>query len=119
MLLFVWHPLQRWMWLIDQIALNSWFFLVPRVHLLSTTFLDLLMQIFGGVGMACLPMSLIATFLRRPKTTISRAQYIKVAIEVPCWIYLSLFLSWLFLVDWFYFAPFCMVLVVIWHGCEG
>jgi LMBR1 domain-containing protein 1 len=49
---------------------------------LTTIFGSILFVIFGGVGMACLPMSLIATFLRRPKTTISRAQYIKEATYI-------------------------------------
>jgi LMBR1 domain-containing protein 1 len=49
---------------------------------LTTIFGSILFVIFGGVGMACLPMSLIATFLRRPKTTISRAQYIKEATHI-------------------------------------
>ncbi|KAH8970953.1 hypothetical protein BDL97_02G115800 [Sphagnum fallax] len=48
---------------------------------LTTIFGSILFVIFGGVGMACLPMSLIATFLRRPKTTISRAQYIKTSLQ--------------------------------------
>jgi hypothetical protein len=35
-------------------------------------------QIFGGVGIACLPLGLIFSFIRRPKAVITRSQYIKV-----------------------------------------
>ncbi|KAF9680039.1 hypothetical protein SADUNF_Sadunf06G0078600 [Salix dunnii] len=35
-------------------------------------------KIFGGVGIACLPLGLIFSFIRRPKAVITRSQYIKV-----------------------------------------
>lgn len=38
----------------------------------------ILIQIFGGVGIACLPLGLIFSFIRRPKAVITRSQYIKV-----------------------------------------
>lgn len=38
------------------------------------------MQVFGGVGVACLPMGMINTFIHRPKTTITLAQYTKVIL---------------------------------------
>nr|PNR28916.1 hypothetical protein PHYPA_027608 [Physcomitrium patens] len=41
-----------------------------------------LFSIFGGIGIASLPMSLINTFLHRPKTTITLAQYTKEATEI-------------------------------------
>lgn len=41
-----------------------------------------LFSIFGGVGIAALPLSAIGAFLRRPKAIISRAQYIKEATEL-------------------------------------
>lgn len=41
-----------------------------------------LSQFFGGVGIAVLPLSLIFAFIRRPKTIITRAQYIKEATEL-------------------------------------
>uniref|UniRef100_A0A0D6R4Q3 LIMR family protein n=1 Tax=Araucaria cunninghamii TaxID=56994 RepID=A0A0D6R4Q3_ARACU len=43
---------------------------------------SVLFSIFGGVGIACLPLGLIFSFLRRPKAIISRAQYIKEATEL-------------------------------------
>ncbi|MCH96668.1 LIMR family protein, partial [Trifolium medium] len=39
-------------------------------------------QIFGGVGIACLPLGLIFSFIRRPKAVITRSQYIKEATEL-------------------------------------
>ncbi|KAF5939030.1 hypothetical protein HYC85_023289 [Camellia sinensis] len=39
-------------------------------------------QIFGGVGIACLPLGLIFSFFRRPKAVITRSQYIKEATEL-------------------------------------
>lgn len=44
---------------------------------MSLTYL-LNFQIFGGVGIACLPLGLIFSFIRRPKAVITRSQYIKV-----------------------------------------
>ncbi|KAH8505976.1 hypothetical protein H0E87_012986 [Populus deltoides] len=38
-------------------------------------------KIFGGVGIACLPLGLIFSFIRRPKAVITRSQYIKEATE--------------------------------------
>ncbi|RWW11260.1 hypothetical protein BHE74_00042022 [Ensete ventricosum] len=38
--------------------------------------------IFGGVGIACLPLGLIFSFIRRPKAVITRSQYIKEATEL-------------------------------------
>lgn len=35
-------------------------------------------QIFGGVGIACLPLGLIFSFIRCPKAVITHSQYIKV-----------------------------------------
>ncbi|CAN0927932.1 LIMR family protein At5g01460 [Linum grandiflorum] len=39
-------------------------------------------QIFGGVGIASLPLGLIFSFIRRPKAVITRSQYIKEATEL-------------------------------------
>ena len=39
-----------------------------------------IIQIFGGVGIACLPLGLIFSFIRRPKAVITRSQYIKVLL---------------------------------------
>ncbi|GMP42723.1 hypothetical protein CsSME_00012368 [Camellia sinensis var. sinensis] len=39
-------------------------------------------QIFGGVGIACLPLGLIFSFFRRPKAVITRSQFIKEATEL-------------------------------------
>jgi LMBR1 domain-containing protein 1 len=41
-----------------------------------------LFSIFGGVGIACLPLGLIFSFIRRPKAVITRSQYIKEATEL-------------------------------------
>eukprot|EP00252_Welwitschia_mirabilis_P011230 TRINITY_DN2527_c0_g1_i3.p1 TRINITY_DN2527_c0_g1~~TRINITY_DN2527_c0_g1_i3.p1 ORF type:complete len:509 (-),score=68.23 TRINITY_DN2527_c0_g1_i3:131-1657(-) len=49
---------------------------------LATIVGSVLFSIFGGVGIACLPLGLIASFLRRPKAIITRAQYIKEATEL-------------------------------------
>ncbi|MQM11970.1 hypothetical protein Taro_044881 [Colocasia esculenta] len=38
--------------------------------------------IFGGVGIFCLPLGLIFSFIRRPKAVITRSQYIKEATEL-------------------------------------
>ncbi|KAM5560426.1 LIMR family protein [Rosa sericea] len=43
---------------------------------------SVLFTIFGGVGIACLPLSLIFAFVRRPKAVITRSQYIKEATEL-------------------------------------
>ena len=37
-------------------------------------------QVFGGAGIVTLPMSCIVAFLRRPRATITRSEYIKVNI---------------------------------------
>uniref|UniRef100_A0A2N9INB4 Chaperone DnaJ C-terminal domain-containing protein n=1 Tax=Fagus sylvatica TaxID=28930 RepID=A0A2N9INB4_FAGSY len=39
-------------------------------------------RIFGGIGIACLPLGLIFSFIRRPKAVITRSQYIKEATEL-------------------------------------
>lgn len=50
--------------------------------ILFTTPLDFPIQIFGGVGIASLPLGLIASFIRRPKAVITRSQYIKVLLFI-------------------------------------
>ncbi|XP_010543204.1 PREDICTED: LIMR family protein At5g01460 [Tarenaya hassleriana] len=49
---------------------------------LATIVGSVLFTIFGGVGIACLPLGLIASFIRRPKAVITRSQYIKEATEL-------------------------------------
>ncbi|KAK7373928.1 hypothetical protein VNO80_07350 [Phaseolus coccineus] len=49
---------------------------------LATIVGSVLFAIFGGVGIACLPLGLIFSFLRRPKAVITRSQYIKEATEL-------------------------------------
>lgn len=49
---------------------------------LATVAGSVLFMIFGGVGIACLPLSLIFAFVRRPKAVITRSQYIKEATEL-------------------------------------
>ncbi|CAM6129058.1 unnamed protein product [Calypogeia fissa] len=49
---------------------------------LSTIVGSVLFSFFGGVGIACLPLSMIFAFIRRPKAVITRAQYIKEATEL-------------------------------------
>ncbi|KAF7046049.1 hypothetical protein CFC21_055102 [Triticum aestivum] len=49
---------------------------------LATIVGSVLFTIFGGVGIACLPLSLIFSFVRRPKAVITRSQYIKEATEL-------------------------------------
>lgn len=49
---------------------------------LTTIAGSVLFSIFGGVGIACLPLSMIFSFLRRPKAIITRSQYIKEATEL-------------------------------------
>ncbi|KAB2066629.1 hypothetical protein ES319_A09G174700v1 [Gossypium barbadense] len=49
---------------------------------LATIVGSVLFSIFGGVGIACLPLALIASFIRRPKAVITRSQYIKEATEL-------------------------------------
>ncbi|CAL5387888.1 unnamed protein product [Camellia sinensis] len=44
---------------------------------LATIVGSVLFTIFGGVGIACLPLGLIFSFFRRPKAVITRSQYIK------------------------------------------
>ncbi|KAG9147924.1 hypothetical protein Leryth_003512 [Lithospermum erythrorhizon] len=48
---------------------------------LATIVGSVLFTIFGGVGIACLPLGLIVSFIRRPKAVITRSQYIKEATE--------------------------------------
>ncbi|CAI7798649.1 unnamed protein product [Closterium sp. NIES-53] len=43
---------------------------------------SLLFSIFGGVGIAVLPLSSILSFLRRPRATITRSEYIKEATAI-------------------------------------
>ncbi|KAM0952864.1 putative LMBR1-like membrane protein [Dioscorea sansibarensis] len=43
---------------------------------------SVLFSIFGGVGITCLPLGLIASFIKRPKAVITRSQYIKEATEL-------------------------------------
>ncbi|WOL00660.1 hypothetical protein Cni_G09373 [Canna indica] len=49
---------------------------------LATIVGSVLFTIFGGVGIACLPLGLIFSFVRRPKAVITRSQYIKGATEL-------------------------------------
>ncbi|XP_073153284.1 LIMR family protein At5g01460-like [Henckelia pumila] len=49
---------------------------------LATIVGSVLFTIFGGVGIACLPLGLIFSFFRRPKAVITRSQYIKEATEM-------------------------------------
>ncbi|CAN0879737.1 LIMR family protein At5g01460 [Linum grandiflorum] len=49
---------------------------------LATIAGSVLFSIFGGVGIASLPLGLIFSFLRRPKAVITRSQYIKEATEL-------------------------------------
>ncbi|XP_014510847.1 LIMR family protein At5g01460 [Vigna radiata var. radiata] len=49
---------------------------------LATIVGSVLFAIFGGVGIACLPLGLIFAFIRRPKAVITRSQYIKEATEL-------------------------------------
>ncbi|XP_020219982.1 LIMR family protein At5g01460 [Cajanus cajan] len=49
---------------------------------LATIVGSVLFAIFGGVGIACLPLGLIFSFIRRPKAVITRSQYIKEATEL-------------------------------------
>ncbi|CAI9758903.1 unnamed protein product [Fraxinus pennsylvanica] len=49
---------------------------------LATIVGSVLFTIFGGVGIACLPLGLIFSFFRRPKAVITRSQYIKEATEL-------------------------------------
>ncbi|RDX57752.1 LIMR family protein [Mucuna pruriens] len=49
---------------------------------LATIAGSVLFAIFGGVGIACLPLGLIFSFIRRPKAVITRSQYIKEATEL-------------------------------------
>jgi len=49
---------------------------------LTTIVGSVLFAIFGGVGIACLPLGLIFAFIRRPKAVITRSQYIKEATEL-------------------------------------
>ncbi|XP_071722695.1 LIMR family protein At3g08930-like [Rutidosis leptorrhynchoides] len=49
---------------------------------LATIVGSVLFSIFGGVGIACLPLSLIFSFIRRPRAVITRSQYIKEATEL-------------------------------------
>ncbi|CAM8969287.1 unnamed protein product [Rhodiola kirilowii] len=49
---------------------------------LATIVGSVLFSIFGGIGIACLPLGLIFSFIRRPKAVITRSQYIKEATEL-------------------------------------
>ncbi|XP_010253885.1 PREDICTED: LIMR family protein At5g01460 [Nelumbo nucifera] len=49
---------------------------------LATIVGSVLFSMFGGVGIACLPLGLIFSFIRRPKAVITRSQYIKEATEL-------------------------------------
>ncbi|KAJ6846123.1 LIMR family protein [Iris pallida] len=49
---------------------------------LATIVGSVLFTIFGGVGIACFPLGLIFSFVRRPKAVITRSQYIKEATEL-------------------------------------
>lgn len=49
---------------------------------LATIVGSVLFTIFGGVGIACLPLGLIFSFVQRPKAVITRSQYIKEATEL-------------------------------------
>ncbi|QCE11909.1 LMBR1-like membrane protein [Vigna unguiculata] len=49
---------------------------------LATIVGSVLFAIFGGVGIACLPLGLLFSFIRRPKAVITRSQYIKEATEL-------------------------------------
>uniref|UniRef100_A0A1D1YBC5 LIMR family protein At5g01460 n=1 Tax=Anthurium amnicola TaxID=1678845 RepID=A0A1D1YBC5_9ARAE len=49
---------------------------------LATIVGSVLFTIFGGVGIFCLPLGLIFSFIRRPKAVITRSQYIKEATEM-------------------------------------
>jgi LMBR1 domain-containing protein 1 len=48
---------------------------------LATIVGSVLFAIFGGIGIACLPLGLIFSFIRRPKAVITRSQYIKVLLD--------------------------------------
>ncbi|WCJ28061.1 LIMR family protein At5g01460 [Euphorbia peplus] len=61
-------------------TMNSTF---PEYVVALTTIVgSVLFSIFGGVGIACLPLGLIFSFIRRPKAVITRSQYIKEATEL-------------------------------------
>ncbi|KZV53421.1 LIMR family protein [Dorcoceras hygrometricum] len=49
---------------------------------LATVVGSILFTIFGGVGIACLPLGMISSFIHRPKAVITRSQYIKEATEL-------------------------------------
>ncbi|GMP85851.1 hypothetical protein CsSME_00038857 [Camellia sinensis var. sinensis] len=49
---------------------------------LATIVGSVLFTIFGGVGIACLPLGLVFSFVQRPKAVITRSQYIKEATEL-------------------------------------
>ncbi|KAL4188315.1 hypothetical protein AMTRI_Chr08g159440 [Amborella trichopoda] len=49
---------------------------------LATIVGSVLFTIFGGVGIFCLPLGLIFSFIRRPKAVITRSQYIKEATDL-------------------------------------
>ncbi|XP_073140622.1 LIMR family protein At5g01460 [Henckelia pumila] len=49
---------------------------------LATIVGSVLFTIFGGVGIACLPLGMISSFIHRPKAVITRSQYIKEATEL-------------------------------------
>ncbi|CAL5393729.1 unnamed protein product [Camellia sinensis] len=47
------------------------------LRILRILYSALPLEIFGGVGIACLPLGLIFSFFRRPKAVITRSQFIK------------------------------------------
>lgn len=67
----------------------------------------LMLQIFGGVGIACLPLSMIFSFLRRPKAIITRSQYIKVNTFIVYIHFVAIyFKKWQYLNWWWALATF-------------
>lgn len=55
----------------------KWVVIILVINVWCTCF-----QFFGGIGIAILPLSLIFAFIRRPKTIITRAQYIREATDL-------------------------------------
>jgi len=47
------------------------------------------LQIFGGAGVAALPLSLISAYFRRPRAIITRSQYVKVCLSL--WLLCEMF----------------------------
>nr|D8TFA8.2 RecName: Full=LIMR family protein SELMODRAFT_432208 [Selaginella moellendorffii] len=68
---------------VQLICLDLWLKLsVTYVITLNTIIGSILFMMFGGVGMATLPLSLIFAFKNRPKCVITRAQYVKEATDL-------------------------------------